>query len=51
LNGKGICNYYEVIVRNRHSLNKIREYINNNPLAWEQESEHWEQYHPQPDFF
>ncbi|WP_071516963.1 transposase [Geitlerinema sp. PCC 9228] len=44
-------NYYEVIVRNRHSLNKIREYINNNPLAWEQESEHWEQYHPQPDFF
>ena len=28
-------NYYEHIIRNEYALNKIREYISNNPLNWE----------------
>ncbi len=28
-------NYYEHIIRNEQNLNKIREYIINNPLKWE----------------
>ena len=28
-------NYYEHIVRNEHEMNRIREYIVNNPLKWE----------------
>ncbi len=28
-------NYYEHIIRNEESLNKIREYIVNNPLSWQ----------------
>jgi len=27
-------NYYEHIIRNEDELNKIREYIQNNPLIW-----------------
>lgn len=30
-------NYYEHIIRNEPELNKIREYIINNPLNWEQD--------------
>ncbi len=30
-------NYYEHIIRNEHELHKIREYIINNPLNWEQD--------------
>jgi REP element-mobilizing transposase RayT len=32
-------NYYEHIVRNDNELNRIREYIMNNPLKWELDSE------------
>ncbi len=32
-------NYYEHIVRNEDKLNKIREYIINNPLKWELDRE------------
>jgi len=28
-------NYYEHIIRNEHEINKIREYVMNNPLKWE----------------
>jgi REP element-mobilizing transposase RayT len=28
-------NYYEHIIRNDNELNKIREYIINNPLTWQ----------------
>ena len=28
------CNYYEHVIRNENKLNKIREYIQNNPLKW-----------------
>jgi len=28
-------NYYEHIIRNENSLNKVREYIINNPAQWE----------------
>jgi REP element-mobilizing transposase RayT len=33
-------NYYEHIIRNGRALNAIREYINNNPLLWEQDVYH-----------
>ena len=33
-------NYYEHIIRNQESLNKIREYIINNPLSWELDQLH-----------
>ena len=32
-------NYYEHIVRNDDELNRIREYIMNNPLKWELDRE------------
>jgi len=32
-------NYYEHIIRNEKELNKIREYIHNNPLKWELDRE------------
>jgi REP element-mobilizing transposase RayT len=28
-------NYYEHIIRNENELNRIREYIQNNPMKWE----------------
>jgi REP element-mobilizing transposase RayT len=28
-------NYYEHIIRNENELNRIREYIANNPMEWE----------------
>ena len=35
-------NYYEHIIRNEEAMNKIRQYIINNPLSWEND-----QLHPQ----
>jgi REP element-mobilizing transposase RayT len=32
-------NYYEHIVRNEDDLNRIREYIENNPANWETDRE------------
>ena len=32
-------NYYEHIIRNENELNKIREYIQNNPLNWQLDRE------------
>jgi len=32
-------NYYERVVRNENELNRIREYIQNNPLKWELDRE------------
>lgn len=32
-------NYYEHIIRNENELNKIREYIINNPMKWESDDE------------
>mgnify|MGYP001772887232 CR=1 FL=1 len=32
-------NYYEHIIRNEESLNRIREYIVNNPIKWETDKE------------
>jgi putative transposase len=32
-------NYYEHIIRNERSLNRIREYIVNNPMQWEMDRE------------
>ena len=29
------CNYYEHIIRNEKSCDKIRQYIVNNPVSWE----------------
>jgi putative transposase len=31
--------YYEHVIRNEHDLNEIREYIVNNPLKWDLDSE------------
>jgi REP element-mobilizing transposase RayT len=42
-------NYYEKILRDEQSLEKIRNYILNNSLVWESETSHLEKYHPQPD--
>ena len=33
-------NYYEHIIRNEESLNKIREYVINNPLTWKEDQLH-----------
>ncbi|MCP9469502.1 MAG: transposase [Nitrospira sp.] len=33
-------NYYEHIIRDEESLNRIREYIVNNPLQWTMDREH-----------
>lgn len=30
-------NYYEHIIRNDHDLNRIRQYIRDNPLAWDED--------------
>jgi hypothetical protein len=32
-------NYYEHIIRNKESLNRIREYIADNPIRWEFDAE------------
>jgi len=32
-------NYYEHIIRSEESLNRIREYITNNPMQWEWDRE------------
>jgi len=32
-------NYYEHIIRNEKSLNRIRQYIHNNPVNWEMDEE------------
>jgi hypothetical protein len=32
-------NYYEHIIRNENELNRIREYIVNNPMKWEFDQE------------
>ncbi len=32
-------NYYDHIIRNEYELNKIREYIQNNPLKWDLDKE------------
>jgi hypothetical protein len=32
-------NYYEHIIRNEESLNRVREYIGTNPLRWELDRE------------
>ncbi|OGL39994.1 MAG: hypothetical protein A3C43_06245 [Candidatus Schekmanbacteria bacterium RIFCSPHIGHO2_02_FULL_38_11] len=43
LNGKfWQRNYYEHIIRNENELNKIREYIQNNPLKWHLDRENQE---------
>ena len=33
-------NYYEHIIRDDHDLNRIREYIRNNPYQWELDHEY-----------
>jgi REP element-mobilizing transposase RayT len=35
-------NFYEHVIRNERSLNRIREYIVNNPLSWELDRENQE---------
>lgn len=37
-------NYYEHIIRNEIELNRIREYILNNPLKWESDEEYVPKY-------
>ncbi len=32
-------NYYEHVIRNERALNKVREYIENNPLRWAEDQE------------
>jgi hypothetical protein len=32
-------NYYEHIIRNEAELNRVREYIQNNPLRWQLDRE------------
>lgn len=34
-------NYFERIIRNEKELNRIREYIMNNPARWQQDEEDW----------
>ncbi len=33
-------NYYEHIVRNEESLQHLRQYIQNNPLSWQEDQLH-----------
>jgi len=33
-------NYYEHIIRNENEMNRIREYIINNPIKWETDRNH-----------
>ena len=35
-------NYYEHVIRNEDSLNRIREYIVNNPLRWHLDRENYQ---------
>ncbi|MDY7032706.1 MAG: transposase [Thermodesulfobacteriota bacterium] len=35
-------NYYERVIRNEDELNKVREYIRNNPLNWSLDTENLE---------
>jgi REP element-mobilizing transposase RayT len=37
-------NYWEHIIRNNADLARIREYIRNNPAAWETDDEHHHQH-------
>lgn len=37
-------NYYDHIIRNEESLNKIRKYIINNPLSWENDQLHCDRF-------
>jgi len=41
-------NYYEHIVRNEESLNRIREYIVNNPTQWDVDRENPAAITPEP---
>jgi REP element-mobilizing transposase RayT len=42
-------NYYEHIVRNEESLNRIREYILNNPIQWDVDRENPAATTPEPE--
>ena len=42
-------NYYEHIVRNEESLNRIREYIVNNPIQWDFDRENPAAITPEPE--
>jgi REP element-mobilizing transposase RayT len=33
-------NYYETVIRSEEDLNRIREYIINNPMQWELDDNH-----------
>ncbi len=39
-------NYYEHIVRNAEEMNRIREYIRNNPIQWEMDENHPDRVNP-----
>ena len=41
-------NYYDHIVRDDESLNRIREYVINNPLVWELDENHPGRWHGDP---
>ena len=42
-------NYYEHVIRNEDSLNRIREYIQNNPARWEFDRENPVTTNPEPN--
>jgi REP element-mobilizing transposase RayT len=42
-------NYYEHIIRDDKSLNRIRQYIRDNPLRWAFDRENPESVHPEPE--
>ncbi len=42
-------NYYEHIIRNEKSLNRIRQYITNNPARWEMDRENPATTRPEPE--
>ena len=41
-------NYYEHVIRNEESLNRIRQYILDNPLKWELDPENPNTTSPEP---
>jgi len=41
--------YYDQIIRDEESLNKIRDYIRNNPLTWEEDKNNLMQQNHPPD--
>jgi putative transposase len=41
-------NYYERIIRSDNELNKIREYIANNPSNWQEDNNFMPDLHPMP---